>query len=105
MKKVISIILCAILVLGMAVNAFAATSYDPTQGIPGNWAPPTNNPTVPNFNAPMNRAPKDNPGIKDILPEEDEVEDKNPNTGAPVLFVTPAIIAVAAAAAVIGKRK
>ncbi len=101
MKKVISIILCAILVLSMAVTAFAATSYDPTQGIPGNWAPP-NNPTGPNLNAPMNPEPKDNPGVKDIVPEEEE----NPNTGAPVLFVTPAVIAaVAAAATVIGKRK
>ncbi|MBR6658390.1 MAG: hypothetical protein IKL18_09535 [Oscillospiraceae bacterium] len=100
MKKIISLILCLIFAFSFAVSAFAATSYDPTQGIPGNWAPP-NNPTRPNLNAPMNPAPKDNPGVKDIVPEEEE----NPNTGAPVVLAVPAVITLVGAVAVITKRK
>ena len=86
MKKIISLILCAILVLGMAVNAFAATSFNP--------APP-NNPTRP---APVV------PSEPDVIVIEIGEEDVNPNTGAPV-FAVPAVIAAVAAAAVIGKRK
>ena len=113
MKKVISIILCAILVLGMAVNAIAAT--DPTVGfrpVPNNPAPggtfnPAPNNPAPDgtFNpAPMNSAPKDNPGVKDILPEEDEIEDENPNTGAPVLEVI-AVVTAAGCVSFVKKRK
>ena len=91
MKKVICLILSLVLVLGMAVSAFAATSYDPTQNQPGN----TFNP------APNDPKPDDyvNPGVTDIISEEE-----NPNTGAPV-FAVPAVLAVMAGAAVIGKRK
>ena len=108
MKKVICLILSLILVLGMAVTAFAATDYDPTQK-PGDFNPAPNNPG--NFNpAPNNPAPeKDedyiNPGVTEIVPEDDEEdEEANPNTGAPVVFA-PFILAAAGAAVVIGKRK
>ena len=91
MKKVICLILSLILVLGMAVSAFAATSYDPTQNQPGN----TFNP------APNNPKPDDyvNPGVTDIISEEE-----NPNTGAPV-FAVPAALVVIAGALAISKRK
>lgn len=80
MKKIISLILCAVLVLGMAVSAFAATSNNPTRPAP----------VVPSE--------------PDVIVIEIGEEDVNPNTGAPVLAV-PAVIAAVAAAAVIGKRK
>ena len=93
MKKIISLILCAILVLSMAISAFAAT--DPTVG----FNPAPNNPTRPDLNAPMNPAPAE---VATVI--IDTREEANPNTGAPVLFA-PAVIAAVAAAAVIGKRK
>ena len=108
MKKVICLILSLILVLGMAVSAFAATSYDPTQNQPGNtFNPAPNNPkpgdasnSEPSFNpAPSNRHKDDdyvNPGVTDIVSEEE-----NPNTGAPVFGMA----AVVAAACVLFARK
>ena len=90
MKKVICLILSLVLVLGMAVSAFAATSYDPTQNQPGN----TFNP------APLNPAPEKTEKVV----FETKKEEANPNTGAPV-FAVPAVLAVMAGAAVIGKRK
>ncbi|MBR3935272.1 MAG: hypothetical protein IKJ57_01830, partial [Oscillospiraceae bacterium] len=94
MKKLISIILCLVIVLSMAVNAFAATAY-PSQGggtipnIPGNW------PTGPSFNA-TNPPRRDTETIVIDLTEEEPEE--NPTTGAPV-FAVPAVIAAVAAAA------
>ena len=102
MKKVICLILSLILVLGMAVSAFAATSYDPTQNQPGNTFNPAPNNPGNTFNpAPNNPKPDDyvNPGVTDIISEEE-----NPNTGAPV-FAVPAALVVIAGALAISKRK
>ena len=97
MKKVICLILSLVLVLGMAVTAFAATS-DPT------FNPAPNNPQPGNtFNpAPNNPKPDDyvNPGVTDIVPEEEA----NPNTGAPVSML-PLVFVTLGAAAAFGKRK
>ncbi|MBE6893824.1 MAG: hypothetical protein E7482_07415 [Ruminococcaceae bacterium] len=120
MKKIISLILCLIIALGMAVNAFAATDdsnifypFNPGNG----WAGLNPAPNGPNFDAPMNPAPNrpsfnapmnpsgDKTGIRDILPEEYETEEENPTTGAPVVSVVPAIITLVGAAAIICKRK
>ena len=98
MKKLISIILCLVIVLSMAVNAFAVNN--PTTGtipnIPG-W----NGPTGPNLNA-TNPPRRDTETIVIDLTEDEPEE--NPTTGAPV-FAVPAVIAAVAAATVIGKRK
>ncbi len=110
MKKIISLVLCFTIILSMAVSAFAATdnsngTFIPTPTVPGNnWVGPNNPSNKHDFNAPMNRAPKDNPGVRDIVPEEDE-EEENPTTGAPVVFAIPAIIAAAGVSAFINKRK
>ena len=96
MKKLISIILCLVIVLSMAVNAFAVnnlTTGTITPNIPGNWGP--------SFNA-TNPPRRDTETIVIDLTEEEPEE--NPTTGAPV-FAVPAVIAAVAAAAVIGKRK
>lgn len=95
MKKLISIILCLVIVLSMAVSAFAATANPPTN-IPGNTNPV---PVLPN-----NPAPAEQEVIRIDLDGEDEEPEENPTTGAPV-FAVPAVIAAVAAAAVIGKRK
>ena len=98
MKKLISIILCLVIVLSMAVNAFAVnnpTTGPITPNIPGNW------PTGPSFN-PTNPPRRDTETIVINLTEVEPEE--NPTTGAPV-FAVPAVIAAVAAATVIGKRK
>lgn len=87
MKKIISIILCAILVLGMAVNSFAATD--------NSLRPLPNNPTP---NAPMNPAPSEPDIIVITIGEE-----ANPNTGAPVMGL--GIVACIAAGAVVSGFK
>lgn len=94
MKKFISIILCLVLVLSMAVSAFAVNL--PTTNISGNTNPL---PVLPN-----NPDPDDQEVIRIDLDGEDEEPEENPTTGAPV-FAVPAVIAAVAAAAVIGKRK
>lgn len=99
MKKIISLILCLVLALGMTATVFAATSFDPTQGgttgtipnVPMNPAP--NAPTFDAVNPPRNSI------IVDLTKEE------NPDTGAPVFLAVPAVTAVICAAAIIGKRK
>ena len=123
MKKVICLILSLILVLGMAVTAFAVdgtVTNDPTQQ-PGNYKPEdTDDPNDPTFNpAPNNPRPGDtfnpapnnrhrdrdyvNPGVTEIDPEDFE-EEANPNTGAPVSMLPLVFVALGAVAAV-GKRK
>ena len=94
MKKLICLILSLILVLGMAVSAFAATSLPPGTINPAPSNKPTQDPDIPVlFN---------NPGVKDITP--DDVEDENPNTGAPVLLVPAMLVAVGAVASFSKKR-
>ena len=106
MKKVICLILSLVLVLGMAVTAFAATS-DPTfNPAPNNPRPGDASNSEPSFNpAPSNRHKDDdyvNPGVTDIVPEE--TEEANPDTGAPVILA-PVILAAAGIAVAMGKRK
>lgn len=99
MKKLISLILCLVIILSMAVSAFAF-SYD-DNGNPG-FNAPNNNPTHgPNFDA--TNPPRRNTEtiVIDLTEEEPE---ENPSTGAPA-FAIPAAIAAVAAATVIGKRK
>ena len=99
MKKLISIILCLVIVLSMAVSAFAFGYDDGTAIVPGVTAP--NGPTGPNLNE--TNPPRRNTETIVIDLTEDEPEE-NPTTGAPV-FAVPAVIAAVAAATVIGKRK
>ncbi|MBP1568841.1 MAG: hypothetical protein J6A12_00410 [Oscillospiraceae bacterium] len=122
MKKLISLILCLIIVLSMAVSAFAATDDSNSNTFypfnpDNNWVGPNPTPNKPNFDAPMNPAPTrpsfnapmnpsgDKTGIRDIIPEEYETEEENPTTGAPVVSAVPAIITLVGAAAIICKRK
>lgn len=92
MKKIISIILCAVMVFAMGVTVFAATDDSQLPGyIPNNPAP---NDPEPDISILWN-----NPSV--II---DMTEDYNPNTGASAMGFA-AIIALSGAAAFLGKRK